>query len=581
MISLPLVLPPVVDRELRLAARRASTYWSRVGAASTGIVIAALFFWNPVIMAGPAGQTAFRVMAFVAAWTAAGTVVQLASGAFAREKREDTLGLLFLTPLRPIDIVTGKLVSTSLAAFYRFLAIVPALGLPMLAGGVSWRDFLLLVLALMNLTFLGATLGLYVSARHWDEKRAGTTAMVAMLALVGAVPLLLTIMASSTRLPFEPYLFAASPAYPIWHAMMGRSWSSYSLWASLLITQGLAWGFFAATCRTLPTCWQARPESLAPRGDHLQPPSPPSSSASIPPVITIPPAPMRMGRSTRRVISAPERTLMLARNPFLWFANRWQTPSTAAWVIGIVVVLTMLPFLAISDGEAFLMPGFALYVAFSVNAVIKVYVATQASAAFARDRGENSLELLLSTPVSPRTVVEGHLMALRESTRPWLWIVLAIETVWMGIAILGDLGDTTSTWLMILAGLGVVGFVIPDLEALRWTALWQGVVAKNAQEAEKETFLRVMFLPWLAAFAVWSATLGPMQDKAWMAVLILSCAAASAVADRWFIRQSRQRLENELVLWAQRRSAGDFEHYDRWRKLGRWLGRWWGKRHSA
>ena len=43
--------------------------------------------------------------------------------------------IFFLTDLRPHDIVFGKLAVTSLATFYRFLAIVPVLGLPMLLGG--------------------------------------------------------------------------------------------------------------------------------------------------------------------------------------------------------------------------------------------------------------------------------------------------------------------------------------------------------------------------------------------------------------------------------------------------------------
>src|SRR5436190_9978036 len=133
-MTIPFRLPPVIERELRVASRRSWTYWSRVGAAASGGVMVCWVMAAQLVATRPAaaGQFTFRLLAGIAAFTVVASVLQLASEAFAREKREDTLGLLFLTPLQPIDLVLGKLVSTSLAAFYRFLAIVPLLALPML-----------------------------------------------------------------------------------------------------------------------------------------------------------------------------------------------------------------------------------------------------------------------------------------------------------------------------------------------------------------------------------------------------------------------------------------------------------------
>ena len=53
------------------------------------------------------------------------------------EKREGTLGLLFLTDLKGYDVVLGKLVATSLNGLYAVLAAVPILALPLLMGGVA------------------------------------------------------------------------------------------------------------------------------------------------------------------------------------------------------------------------------------------------------------------------------------------------------------------------------------------------------------------------------------------------------------------------------------------------------------
>jgi ABC-type Na+ efflux pump permease subunit len=48
-----------------------------------------------------------------------------------REKREGTLGLLFLTPLTVFDVIAGKAAIHVLRALTLFLAALPLLGLPL------------------------------------------------------------------------------------------------------------------------------------------------------------------------------------------------------------------------------------------------------------------------------------------------------------------------------------------------------------------------------------------------------------------------------------------------------------------
>ena len=63
--------------------------------------------------------------------------------------------------------------------------------------------------------------------------------------------------------------------------------------------------------------------------------------------------------------------------------------------------------------------------------------------------------------------------------------------------------------------------------------------------------------------------------EAGLFMLILSWTVASLFANGHFAAQARHDLESRLTLWAVRRSAGEFEHYDGWKDLGRKLGRWW------
>jgi len=53
------------------------------------------------------------------------------------EKREGTLGLLFLTDLKGYDVALGKWVAASLSPFYTLLAAIPILALSFFLGGVG------------------------------------------------------------------------------------------------------------------------------------------------------------------------------------------------------------------------------------------------------------------------------------------------------------------------------------------------------------------------------------------------------------------------------------------------------------
>ena len=123
---------PIVARELRVASRRRSTYWVRAGAALTVIVAGTWFFL--MMRERPSQEVAqvlFSVLTGSAVLYCLLRGVGLTADCLSEEKREGTLGLLFLTDLRGYDVVFGKLVATSLNALYGVLAIVPVLAVPL------------------------------------------------------------------------------------------------------------------------------------------------------------------------------------------------------------------------------------------------------------------------------------------------------------------------------------------------------------------------------------------------------------------------------------------------------------------
>src|SRR5213083_652756 len=119
---------PIVERELRATARRRGTYWNRALAALAAILI----FGGALIFKAQAppkelGKEVFDILSglFLLSSLAAG--VRYTSDCLSEEKREGTLGLLFLTDLRGYDVVLGKLAATSVLSFFAVLAILPVL----------------------------------------------------------------------------------------------------------------------------------------------------------------------------------------------------------------------------------------------------------------------------------------------------------------------------------------------------------------------------------------------------------------------------------------------------------------------
>ena len=158
---------PIVERELRVAARRPGTYWVRFGVAGTLLGLMAGFYGISVVfgldwLAG--GQNLFLVLQWCALPFLTGFGVFLTADALSEEKREGTLGLLFLTDLRGHDVVLGKLAAQAARGFWAALAALPVVGLTILLGGVSGTWFLRVILVIGNSLFLSLALGLLMSA---------------------------------------------------------------------------------------------------------------------------------------------------------------------------------------------------------------------------------------------------------------------------------------------------------------------------------------------------------------------------------------------------------------------------------
>src|SRR6185295_7206006 len=181
-------LPPIVERELRVATRRRATYWSRVVAAIIGIAVTVWMIGTLGTLVTPAmmGARLFNTLASLAFFCCLFPGVVLTADCLSEEKREGTLGLLFLTDLTGANVVFGKLMVTSLSAFYGVLAVFPMMAVPFFMGGITPGEFWRMVAVLMNTLFFSLAAGMLLSAlcRRAQRSMLGTAGLIAGMAYV-------------------------------------------------------------------------------------------------------------------------------------------------------------------------------------------------------------------------------------------------------------------------------------------------------------------------------------------------------------------------------------------------------------
>lgn len=307
---------PIVERELRVAARKRFTYWGRFSAAALALLIFGAMQTIFLLAQGGIpniGWIQFQVMKWFCFVIASLAGLFLTSDTLSEEKREGTLGLLFLTDLRGYDVVFGKLISHSTQAFYGLLAAFPILGLSLLLGGVSGSEFGRTSLVICNTLFLSLSFGLLVSSFSRDAMKALNGTLLLILILTGGMLLADMALARWNAAYFNPRFSLASPAYLLYMTStnLAKDW-----WPYLGLQHLLGWFFLLLSSVCIPRAWQERSaKANASRESFGQR--------------------WRFGGQHARV---KRREKLLAKNPVLWLAARDRWLPRLVW---IAIVLSL------------------------------------------------------------------------------------------------------------------------------------------------------------------------------------------------------------------------------------------------
>ena len=227
----------VLVREFQILSRRASGYWLRV------IFIGLIFLaWVlPFIFLPNNGSTILltvTIISIIIFGISAGVTV---SDSISSERREDTLGLLILTPLSPFSILMGKLTTGVLQYLLSLFAVTPFLALPILSGGVTWGDILRCCLSIWTITFLGLSIGLFwtVLCRHF---RNSSTACIITALGIHIIPIFILLILISipyrigdSLLIFVPLVNLIGKSVGTMYNSSWYFWSAGSLWGIALL----------------------------------------------------------------------------------------------------------------------------------------------------------------------------------------------------------------------------------------------------------------------------------------------------------------------------------------------------------
>lgn len=540
---------PIVERELRVAARRPGTFWLRVVAALVALLVGCGFLVLGLVMeraglASPVmGRALFATLTWLALAAALSAGAFFTSDALSRERREGTLGFLFLTDLRGYDVVLGKLMAAWWRASFALLAAMPVLALTLLLGGVSGEEFWRTMLALANALFCSLATGMFVSALCREGQWALFLTLLALGALVAGGPLLDGALALAGGREFTPRLALSSPGFVFLAAGQG---GAGEFWSSLLVNQTLAWLLLGGTCVLAGRAWRETGGASWTWVSELR-------------------AWWHYGGTRRR--AALRRTL-LDRSPAQWLACRERWQNVVAWAVALFTVSAL-------GALWWAQPPEMVWTLWSTGAgvlgfVLNVVLASQAGRMFIEARQNGALELLLISPLSSAQIVRGQQRALLRLFAWPLALFLGASMVgvylaqWTSAGLLGP-DRWVQTWSAVaLAALGTLGSAA-DFAALAWFGMWMGVTSRNVTLATLKTILFVLVVPWFVIGFVTTIAATALMISGAVAAVSAGVTNFSASAFLWWaliaggLTLVLTILKDALfVAWAERKLTREF-----------------------
>lgn len=458
---------PIVQRELLVAARSRRQFRLRMLVTVGGSVVCfvTMLLWSIHARRGGGGGFLFASLSSVFWLVCLASGIFLTADCISREKREGTLGLLFLTDLKGYDIILGKLVSSSWMILMILIGVMPVMALCVLMGGVTGRDVVRVFAGSVLTMIFSLSLGMLVSTVASARTRAGLMTFVSLILMGVGLPIFIK---ASAILPLW-----ISDAFYILNFL-----SPALLHQTDVAASGLGSHFFYVatgvvlasllllliSCALVRRSWQDR-SAPARTGN-------PDSTGQFRELR--PGAGRLQGRVT-------------GENPVLWLSGERRPKG---WVLALVAGGLLI-------GGMFGLPANLRAV---IPYVVALGIAVHASRFFVQTRRYGTLELLVSTPLTDQEILEGQLAALKRRYFPLALVLILI--IWLPGGSVGPYPQLQS---------GVHGFssesaarfylmlkVVLLWMAAAWSGLYFGLKARRPHFAAVQAVLIGSVLPALS-----------------------------------------------------------------------------------
>jgi len=526
-ISRAIVLP-IVERELRLAARRPKTYYGRMAAAATWIAVAGygLLVTYSMRVRMYDGQFLFQALSFVlfgwalcSAWAGCDSI--------SAEKREGTIGFLFLTDLKSHDIVLGKMAAAALPWLYAALAVLPLLAICTLMGGVTAAQYTKTGLAILDVFFLSQAIGMFCSALC--RLRGNSTGLPLLILLLYLIGCGVTYGVAQAR--HWNWLATLSnwnnPAHALYLAMSrfsarGVTWD---YWLSLLAVHLQAWIFLGLAIRILPFRWRENPKKAGLWKRTWER--------------------WRYGSLAAR---AARRRWLLSVHPFLWLVCRRRVSPPFVWGVLAVFVagLSYFPIrVMLEDAGGQDYAGCFALIIILLQLLLRVSVPSYAGL-LEEHRRNGSLEIILCcSPLTEEEILEGMWLLLRRYYfRPLVFVVVLEGVTFIVSLVTGLLLSKVNIEFLLFIFVSTIMLAF-DLRAMAWMAMWTAMSNPKPRSSAPTALFWICLVPWMFVGLCYGA--GLVRKEYWLWIL---WPAFGLMIDGIGVWLAQELLRKNFRLWA-------------------------------
>jgi ABC-type transport system involved in multi-copper enzyme maturation permease subunit len=361
---------PLIFRELRVLARQGQLFWIRVTGAAAGFATLAFLLLSPVVVGAHLGRQIFQALNSILFFTIVFVGPVVTCDCIAQEKREGTLGLLFLAPISSRSIVLSKLAINAIRAVTLFLAVLPMMALPIVFGGIPLKDILWVVLLQTTALCIALSSGILSSTLYRNFIQ---TAVVAELFCAGFFILF------RFFIPLTPFVACVA-------GLMG-------------------------TITVMEFCSNALKAKWEQESSNYKEPFWVRAVAAS---------------STGQMMFWQDTRAARSRNPIAWLQEYSWSARLAKW--GWLSLALSVELFEMFDWGDLSTHSREIMIQRSLAVVLVLGMSLAGANSFRRERLSGAMELLLVTPLSPRQIILGRLWGIWVHFFP---AILTVSVVWI------------------------------------------------------------------------------------------------------------------------------------------------------